>query len=65
MCVSDCAEGKRLLEAATQPNPGSVTREAFLEHIRHCPVCNDGGTHRIVPTPKTLIDLRRVQRSEL
>jgi len=43
MCVSDCGEGKRLLEAATQPNPGSVAREAFLEHIKNCPVCNPSG----------------------
>jgi hypothetical protein len=46
MCVSDCAEGKRLLEAATQPNPGSVAREAFLEHIKNCPVCNAGGARK-------------------
>jgi hypothetical protein len=44
MCVSDCGEGKRLLEAAAQPNPGSAAREALLEHIKHCPVCNPGGT---------------------
>jgi hypothetical protein len=44
MCVSDCAEGKRLLKAATQPNPRSVAREAFLEHIKHCHLCNAGGT---------------------
>jgi hypothetical protein len=40
MSVCDCEEGKRLLKAATEPNPGSVARETFLEHIRHCPVCN-------------------------
>jgi hypothetical protein len=28
MCVSDCEDGKRLLEAATQPYAGSVAREA-------------------------------------
>jgi hypothetical protein len=44
MSVCDCEEGKRLLEAAAQPNPGSVAREAFLEHIKHCHLCNDGGT---------------------
>jgi hypothetical protein len=38
--VSDCAEGTRLLKAASQPNSRSVTREAFLEHIKHCPVCH-------------------------
>jgi hypothetical protein len=40
MCVSDCAEGKRLLKAATQTNPGSVARDAFLEHVKQCPLCN-------------------------
>ena len=40
MSVSDCEEGKRLLKAASQPNPGSVAREAFLEHVKHCPICN-------------------------
>jgi hypothetical protein len=44
MGVCDCEEGQRLLKAATQPNPGLVAREAFLEHIKNCPVCNAGGT---------------------
>jgi hypothetical protein len=40
MGVSDCEEGKRLLEAAAQPDSESVAREVFLEHIRCCNVCN-------------------------
>jgi hypothetical protein len=40
MCVPNCAEGKGLLEAATQPSAGSLVRQAFLEHIKNCPECN-------------------------
>lgn len=43
MCVSDCEEGQRLLQAATEPNPGSMARDAFLEHIKHCSLCNPHG----------------------
>lgn len=44
MSVCDCEEGNRLLKAASRPNSGSVAREAFLEHIKQCPLCNAGGT---------------------
>ena len=40
MGVSECEEGNQLLDAAAQPNSGSVAREAFLEHIKHCHLCN-------------------------
>jgi hypothetical protein len=40
MCVPDCAEGKRLLEAATQANPRSKAREDFPDHVKRWSVCN-------------------------
>jgi hypothetical protein len=40
MSVCDCEEGNGLLKAESQPNAGSVAREAFLEHIKQCPLCN-------------------------
>jgi len=43
MGISDCEEGKRLLKAAAQPNSASSEREAFLEHINRCHLCNAGG----------------------
>ena len=46
MGVSECEEGNRLLEAAAQPNSESVARAEFLEHIKHCHMCNPGGPTR-------------------
>jgi hypothetical protein len=43
MCVSDCAESKRLLETATQARLGSRVREDFLDHVKHCSVCSGVG----------------------
>jgi hypothetical protein len=54
MSVCDCEEGKRLLKAAAQPDSESVVREAFLEHIKNCPVCSAGVEHRTVLTPRKL-----------
>ena len=42
MGVSDCEEGKLMLKAAAQPNSELLVREAFLEHIKHCHLCNAG-----------------------
>jgi hypothetical protein len=41
MGLSDCEEGKRLLKAAAKPNRESAVREAFVQHINRCHVCND------------------------
>jgi hypothetical protein len=38
--VSECKEGQRLLRAASKANPQSGTREAFLKHNKHRPVCS-------------------------
>jgi hypothetical protein len=43
MCVSDCAEGKRLLEAAVWGIGSPEARDAFLNHIKNYPVCEAGG----------------------
>jgi hypothetical protein len=40
MSTSDCEEGKRLLKAATTPTAGSQARDAYIDHIKHCRVCN-------------------------
>ena len=40
MCVSDCAEGKRLLKAATFTPALRGARDAFLQHIKQCSICN-------------------------
>jgi hypothetical protein len=44
MSTSDCEEGKRLLKAATKPATkpaaGSQARDAYIDHIKQCRVCN-------------------------
>ncbi len=40
MCVFDCAEGERLLEAAAEASAPPEACDAFLDHVGYCLVCN-------------------------
>jgi hypothetical protein len=39
MCVSDCAEGRRLLKAGAEAAAPPEARDTFINHVKNCPVC--------------------------